>query len=271
MGGGGMFGTQGSQAVTQTDVDRYQKLLGLSEAQKESFKKAFNAYTGQYQAEEAAMQEKVDRIREEAQDTGDFTVMRNITAPTQEFRASATKMEEKADEGPSQGPDRGAEGQLGQAGDGRGAVTRRPRGMMVASAERIDLVKIVDDMRNAGRDQRSLSPTLDQYETELDKELLNRGKVNDEVTASMTEMRNNMGANRNQGGGGAGGGQGGAGGFQQMMEKMRPVIDKARDASSKVQEVNRRYAAKVQSLLPGGSAPGVCKGREGSEVPGCVP
>src|SRR5438477_250061 len=35
-----------------------------------------------------------------------------------------------------------------------------------------------------------------------------------------------------------------------MQEKLRPVMAKAREASSKVQEVNRRYAAKIQTTLP---------------------
>jgi hypothetical protein len=184
--------------------------------------------------------------------------MRNAMTPMREFRDSATKMEQ------------GFLGQFKQILTREQATSwvkleramRREKaanGMLVASGEKTDLVQIVDKLELDKDTRAALTPTLDRYEQDLDKELAARTKVNEEIAAKFQELRPAAGANNgrnnqaqpgrnNQGGRNGQGGPGGA--FREMLEKMQPLIDKAKGASSKVQEVNRLYAAKIQSQLP---------------------
>ena len=247
-GFGMMFGRgQSGGPMTQETIDRYARMLNLTPDQKDRVKQAYNAYRAEYDTEEAAVQEKVNEARKDAQDSRDPAAMRNAMAPMREFQDAATKMEQ---------------GFLGQF---KGVLTpeqvanwtkleramRRERaanGMMVASGEKTDLVQVVDKLELDKDARAALNPTLDQYEADLDKELAVRAKVNEEVAAKMQELRPQGGGNSgNRNGGGPGGGPGG---FQEMIQKMQPVIDKAKNASSKVQDVNRRYAAKIQAQLP---------------------
>jgi len=244
-GGFGFLGRgQANGPLTQETVDRYARMLGLSADQKDRVKQAYNAYRAQYDTEEAEMQDKLNQARREAQDSGDPAAMRNAMEPMREFRDSATKME--------QGFLIEFKGVLTQEQtENWGKLERAMRrekaasGMLVASGEKTDLVQVVDNLELEHQVREALTPTLDQYEQDLDKELAVRAKVNEEVTAKMQELRSQNGANN--GGRGQGGGPGR---FQEMMQKMQPLIDKAKDASLKVQEVNRRYAAKIQALLP---------------------
>ncbi len=198
-GGFGMFGRgQANGPMTQETGDRYSKMMGLSQDQKDQVKQAYNAYRAEYDTEEAAMQEKMNAARKEAQDSGDPAAMRNAMTPMREFRDSATKMEQ------------------GFLGEFKKVLTseqtsnwvkleramRREKaaaGMLVASGERTDLVQVVDKLELDKETRASLQPTLEKYEQDLDRELAVRAKVSDEVMAKMQELRPQGGP-----GGGAG-------------------------------------------------------------------
>ncbi len=265
-GFGGLFGRGPSSGpMTQETVDRYTKMLGLTPEQKDKVKAAYNSYRADYDTEEAAMQEKVNEARKEAQDSGDPQAMRNAMAPMREFADSATKME-KGFLGEFKNvltPDQASQWTKLERAMRR---EKAASGMMVASGEKTDLVQVVDKLELERPVRASLDPLLDQYEQDLDKELAARAKVNEEVAAKLQELRP-QGGGGPAGGGGRGQGGGGPGGFQEMIQKMQPVIDKAKDASMKVQEVNRRYAAKVQAALPEDRRPAFIRAVKESRFP----
>jgi hypothetical protein len=97
------------------------------------------------------------------------------------------------------------------------------------SGERADLVKLVEEAKLAPEAQTKVQPLLAQYEEELDRELVNREKVQEDLMNRMSGMQ--FGPDMDQ-------------------EKMQRMIEEGRDAAKRVREVNRKYARQVQEQLP---------------------
>lgn len=248
MGGFRMGGQQG-QVMPQATLDRYQRMLGLSLEQREKVKEAYNAYKAQYEVEEAAMQEKVADARADARESGDMgEAFRAMQAPMEEFSKTQERMRQ---EFMSRFKATLTAEQAANWPRIERAIKREQAsaGMMVAGGERPDLTAIVDKLQLADEARGPVEEVLQVYETEMDRELTARAKVNEEVMAKLQELRP-----QNMGGGGQGGNRGGDRPgpemFREMLEKMQPVIDRAREASGKVSEINRRFAARVQAALP---------------------
>ena len=103
-----------------------------------------------------------------------------------------------------------------------------------ATTRRGSLPQAVDDavmkaLAKKRMAQAKVQPLLAQYEEELDRELVNREKVQDDLMTRMGEMR--FGPDMDQG-------------------KMQKMIEEGRDAAKRVREVNRKYARQVQDQLP---------------------
>ncbi len=240
-GGGGLFGGFGGGMgqlfdgpVNTKELESYASLLGLDATQKQAAQALHDAATAEFAAKAKAMRDKMDAARNEARDSGDPSVFRAIQNQMADFMKTreATEKSFLDDYKALLTP-----GQL----EKWPAVERLRRrehtvGRGLLSGERVDLVKIVDDLKLPADARQPLTPTLDQYEVDLDRELAKRNEIYDLAQAKIREMM-------------AGGGD-----FRQMMSADNPEINdlfkKGREAATRVRDVNRKYARQIESALP---------------------
>lgn len=228
-GRGGMFGGGMNQAfepsVNSQDIDTFTKLFGLDKSQKEAVKQLFDGYQQQFAASAKDVRAKVDAARQEAQDSGDRAAFGDIMTQVGDFRKTKTKMEEsflsdmkvvlnekQLEKWPKFERTRRRQSTIGN-------------GLM--SGERVDLVKLVDDLKLPAETRASLDEILDQYAVELDPVLVNRNTVYEEFQGKMRELI--------------------SGGDQSAMET---AVKKGREASLKVRDTNRKFESQIEPALP---------------------
>jgi hypothetical protein len=221
MGMGQMF----DPAVSTQDLEKYTAMLSLDETQRDAAKVLLEAYQQEFAAAAKAARTKFDNAREEARESGDFSVMRDIQTEMEAFRKTsatmesgflsdlkATLTEQQASKWPKLERMRRRERTIG-------------RGLM--SGERVDVIRLVDELKLSPEELAAVEPILEQYEQDLDRELAARNEVYDEAQGRARELMQ--------------------GGDQAEIEKL---FSKGRDAATRVREVNRRYARQVEAQLP---------------------
>ncbi|MBC7771487.1 MAG: hypothetical protein H7210_03215 [Pyrinomonadaceae bacterium] len=230
-GRGGMFGGMNQAfdpSVSSQDIDTFTKLFDLDKDQKDAVKQLFDGYQQQFAASAKDVRSKVDAARQEAQESGDRGAFGDIMAQVTEFRKVKSKMEEsffsdmkvvlseqQLEKWPSFERTRRRQSTISN-------------GLM--SGERVDLVKLVDDLKLPAESRTGLSEILDQYALELDPVLVNRNTVYEEFQGKMRELF--------------------SGGDQGAMEE---AVKKGREASLKVRDTNRKFAAQIEPALPDSS------------------
>lgn len=232
-GGGGGFGGFGGGGMAQMfdpsvstkELDTYTVMLALDKSQKEAVKALFDAYQQQFNTAAKAARAKFDAAREEARD--DPTVWRDIQTQMETFRKSRDDMESgffndvKAVLNDQQGAT------WPKIERWRRREHTVSRGMM--SGERVDLTKLIDDLKLSADARQSLAGALDQYEVELDKELIARNEAQDKIQGKMRELV-----------------QG------DVSKETEDVFNKARDAAMRVRDVNRKFERQIEAGLPEG-------------------
>lgn len=240
-GGMRMFGGPGGggrgldPTISTEDVDTMNKTLGLAKDQKEAVKILFDGYQESFGSAAKDIRDKMDAIREEVRETQDFSLFRKLGEHMLTFRDQSTKLEKSFFEDVKTvlTPEQSAN--WGGFERDRRRIKTLPNGLM--SGERVDVVKLVADMKLAEPEAKAIEPVIEQYKTDLDRELEARNKVMDQAQETIRGMFQNF----------APGGGGGAG---PDMEAVTKAWNQAREASIKLRDVNTRYARQVQTLLP---------------------
>jgi hypothetical protein len=223
MGGGGQ--QQFDAAINSRELDNYAKVLGLDAAQKDAAKSLFEAYEQQFTAAAKVARAKLDAARQEARDTQDFSVMRDVQKDMDAFNKTRTDLENsffsdfKAvlnDQQMQKWP------KLERA---RRRSQSIGRGLM--SGERVDVAKIVDDMKLPPETQQTLAPILEQYEVEIDRQLIERNKVYDDFQGKIRELFQS--------------------GDQTAIDEL---FKKGREVSVRVRDTNRTFARQIEAQLP---------------------
>ncbi|MBY0311804.1 MAG: hypothetical protein K2W85_07025 [Phycisphaerales bacterium] len=224
-GGGGMMGGMGrvfETSVSKDQMGRYAELLGLDDAQKTAVMDLYDAYKADYEASVKSAQQKLQDLREEARD--DPARWADLRDEMQKLRDQRNKAESaffddvktaltpaQAEKWPGIERMRRRESSVG-------------RGMM--SGERLDLVRIVEDLKLPPEQAKSLSTTLEQYSVDLDRELVIRNEAYDKAQESFRDMM--------------------TGGDPEAIQK---IMDQGRAASMKVRDVNKRYVRQVEGQI----------------------
>jgi hypothetical protein len=224
---GGMFGGGGAQmyepSVNSKDLDSFAKLFGLDATQKETVKTLFDGYQQGFTAKAKKVREELDAIREEAREARDPELFREMGEKTMAFQKERQKMEasflddfkvvlteDQAQKWPKFERMRRRDTTIG-------------RGLM--SGERVNLYELVDEMKLDAEPRAALDPTLDQYDVDLDRELIERNKMYEQIQEKMRD-------------------------FFQDPQGADEWIKKGREAAVKVRDVNRRYADQLEQQLP---------------------
>lgn len=233
-GGGGFFGGGGGMrglfeaGVSSREVDTMKSMLGLSGEQDEAVRALFEGYQSSSNELVTTARETMDQMREElradfAEGGGDG--FRRMGEEMEKFRKARKDLE------------------TGFFNDVKAVLTedqlaKWPRvershrrestiGRGLMAGERIDVVQLVNDLKLEAVDRAALDPVLDQYETDLDRELAARNDVYDRAQGQMRELMQSGDA-----------------------DKMQKIFDDGRAASTRVRDVNRRYARQVEGMLP---------------------
>ena len=227
-GFGGMFGGGGrgmmDPSISTEDMDKYGKMLKLTGAQSDAVKALHEAYTQDATNAAQKARDEMDAIREEARD--DPSRMSDMGELFTKFRTKRTAMETaffgdvKATLTPEQ------QSVWPMVERTRRRETTMNRGQM--SGERADLIKIVDGLKLSTDAHKPTEPILDQYQIDLDRELILRNEQQEKMQGNMRDLF-------------SGGGD---------QTKLQKLIEDNRAASSKLRDVNKRYARQVEAVLP---------------------
>ncbi|QOI98958.1 MAG: hypothetical protein HRU70_13820 [Phycisphaeraceae bacterium] len=237
---GGMGGMRGGgdmllAPVTTRDIDRAAEILGLEASQKDAAKAILEGMQEQYTAEAEKFRENQNRLRDEARETGDWSVMmrgmRESTEKLTKLRGDIERnfMTELKDLCTPEQQERWPKFERAQRRE-----TRLDAGFM--SGERVNLLSVVDKLELTNGAKTALTPILDQYEAELDREIVSRQRIQEELMAEGTKMMENFR------------------GFQDFQnldaDKINKMIEKGRQASVRLRDVNKRYATQIAAALP---------------------
>lgn len=230
---GGMFGGGGSglqPTLTSRDLDRAVKMLGLDKDQEDAVKTLLESYQQSYRDKAKPVQDKMDKAREDFRETRDPSVWTEVRNETQKFRPVGAQLDQTFMNDLKSVLN---EQQAAKFPSFERALRRNQtmnRGLL--SGERVDLIALLEKQDVPEQSRAEITPLLDQYEVDLDRELQARTKLWEEMMPKMGELMPQM-----FGGGGA-------------PKELQDIMDKGRDAGMRVRDVNRRYARQISGLLP---------------------
>lgn len=238
----GMGAGMGGSKVSASEVEQFSKILSLDKTQASAFKDLHQAYEAEYEQASKVMQDKMEKMRAEAQDTGDWSVMiKDAQEVAQTFQTKSTDLEKslmsdlKALLTPDQTTKWPSLERTHRRNQSLSGGTIPGFGL---AGEGVDLVKMVEELKLAKMPE-AVSQSLDRYESEMDSALIER----DAKRKDMAEQMNPFGKKDGKGGGGDGGGMPDFKKISEMMSEMRKTGIKVRD-------LNDRYSTLVASGLP---------------------
>jgi hypothetical protein len=245
-GGGmmGMFGGMGGRGqgndptYTSKDLERAGEMLGFDASQKEAAKTFLDSYQTAFTEEAGKLQKAIEKAREAMREDNDPSAWDGVRKAGEEMAVTKKKLDAEF-----------VENLQAVCNDDQKAkwpkferMQRREQGLergAFLSGERVNVMGILEKMELSTEIKGSLATVLDQYETDLDRELVARAKVQEELQADAQKMFGNMRGMRD---------------LQNLdMGKIDELITKGRDASVRVREVNGRYAKQIEGMLPADS------------------
>lgn len=247
LGGPGGFGDVLNPSVTSRDLDRYADILSLNPDQRAIVRELFGGYQEQYRAfaeqareQMAAVRERMEAARGEGGEAGRrdqrgggrpggefFAAMRDAFT---RLRGERERMERTFFEDVKTilTPEQAA--QWPRVERLRRRETTMSHGFI--AGENVDLFRLLERMNLPADLTQALTPTLEQYEVELDQALVARNKVQEEGIDGFL------------------GGRFGRPEEGLDMEKAQRAFQEAREASLRLRDVNRRFARQIEAALP---------------------
>lgn len=230
--GGGPMGRAQEPPVSSGELNRYADLLNLTDAQREAARSLLEGMQAEFQTAAEKMREEMQALRDEAQEDGDFTAFREkMPEIMSRMSDSRTRLEKGffddlkstlTDDQTAKWP---ALERMRRRDQGL------PRGRL--AGESMDLARIVSDLKLPADAKQSVAPLLEQYESDLDRELIERNKASEKFPIF---------------------GPGGPAGAERRIraddEEFRRTMQEIREASKRIRDVNQRYARQILGALP---------------------
>lgn len=226
--GGGMMGGMDGQSISSADLDKYGKILDLTPEQHDAVKALHEGYTAEVAKLRERAQKMMEDAREEFRETRDPAVWQEIGEKITPIRDEGRKVEKQFLDDMKSLLTEKQMPLWGRVEKTRKREQTIRRGFI--SGETVDVIRVVERMNLPEEQMKTINPTLERYENDLDPVLTKRNEL---FEAGMSQMRTLM---------------------QDVMQGKTEEADKrmseARDASVRVRDVNRRYAKEIASLLP---------------------
>jgi hypothetical protein len=233
MGMGGMgMGGQMDAPVTSEMLGRIGKIVNFDADQKLASDELLKGYLAGYQVKADEMRKVVEETREEFRESRDPTVWQGLAPKMEEFRKYRDQSEQSF---MNDLKSILTEPQLEKWPAVDRMLRRDTLSRSFMAGERLNLITMLEQMKLPEDKQKALKETLDQYELELDRELIERNKLQTEVMGGMQNFFRVQGD-------------------PDAMAKAEELVNKNREASMRVRDVHRKYARLVESMLEGEQA-----------------
>ena len=242
--GMGMGAGMGGGKVAAGEVEQFGKILALDKAQLSAFKDLHQAYETEYDQAMKTMQDKMEKMRAEAQDTGDWSaMMKDGQESAEKFQTKSTDLEKSlmSDLKALLTPDQTTKWPVMERAHRRNQSLGGTAGIpgFGLAGESVDLVKMVEELK-LKKTPEAVSQSLDRYESEMDSALIER----DGKRKEMADQMNPFGKKDGKGGGG------GDGVGMPDFKKICEMMTEMRKTGLKVRDLNDRYSTLVASGLP---------------------
>lgn len=220
--GGGFGGFE--QPISTREVQQFERILGLTEEQKLLVDALFEGYTEQVREQQEKMRDAFSGMRERIRE-GDATVREEIQNEMAALREEGKRIEASflADVQSVLTEEQSAAWSKVEMMLRRERTLRR--GLM--SGERVNVIRLVEEAELSEDVRAAIAPTLEQYEVDLDRALVERNRFQEEAMQAARELMQ-------------------SGDFEAIDE----LFSKGREFSRRVRDINRRYARQVISMLP---------------------
>lgn len=228
--GMGMMRRAMEPAITTSQLERYEKFFGMDADQASSAKDLLQGYQGEFQTVSGEFRKKMEAARDEMRQNGDPSMWRELMPVMEEYQAKLTKLESTFIEDFKLTLNEDQVAKWDAFERLRRRDTTLDQGGLV-SGETVDLFAVVQDAKVPADAMPAVQPLLDQYEIELDRALVERNAIYEQVMRRGMEMWQN-----------------------QDMNGIQEGFQKARDAAVKLRDVNRRFARQIEGALPEGEA-----------------
>lgn len=236
-----MAAGMGGGRVSSSEIEQFGKILSLDKTQASAFKDLHQAYEAEYDQAQKSMQDKMEKMRAEAQDTGDWqAMMKDAGEVAEKFQTKSTDLEKSlmSDLKALLTPDQAAKWPSLERAHRRNQSLGGPGipGFGLAG-ESVDLIKMVDELK-LKKTPEAVSQSLERYESEMDQALVERDGKRKEIG----EQMNPFGKKDGKGGG--------EGGGMPDFKKIGEMMTEMRKTGVKVRDLNDRYSTLVASGLP---------------------
>lgn len=225
MGGGMMGGMMGGgdSAISENQLEKFAKIASMTEDQSQAAAMLHEGYAAQVRELQDSMRSKMEAARDAFRESGDPSEFQAMREEMTKVRADRKKLDETFmnDVKALLSDEQAAKWPKVEMALRRDQVLRR--GML--SGERVDLFRLVDDLKLADEARKPVDELLGQYEADLDRELIKRDAFTEKAITQMDELREDP-------------------------AKAQAMLEEGRTAGVRVRDVNRRYARQISDLLP---------------------
>ncbi len=221
-------GSPGAAQISRRSLDRYAEVLGLTDEQSEFARTIHEAYAAGMDRANQTRRAAFEDARRAAEDTGDHgAIMERMPEIEKSFRTSADALEKTFFDDLRAILSEGQE----ERWAGVERMRRREVGMRGAtlSGEGVDLVDLVASLKLGADAAQSLTPTLAEYEAEMDRHMQARVRMMADDTLAMADLRGDP---------------------MKTMERFQASMKASRELGVKVRDANAQYARRIGAMLP---------------------
>jgi Spy/CpxP family protein refolding chaperone len=239
--GRGMSGGMGSEKISAGEITQFNRMLELSKSQSDALNDLHQAYNAEYDQASKSLQDRMEKLRQEAQDSQDWSsMMKDAQESASKFQARATELEKSlmSDLRALLTPEQSSKWPaLERARRRNKSLSSGGMSGMGLGGESVDLVRLVDELK-LSKTPEPVAQSLDRYEAEMDQALIERDAKRKELGEQMSSFGKK-----------ADGKDGGGGGMPDF-QKIGDMMAEMRKTGIKVRDLNDRYSTLIASGLP---------------------
>lgn len=219
------MGGMATPSVNARQLKQYGEILGLSAEQKKAAEELLASYEAEFLASVTRLTTLQKSMQDEFAQTGDLSVIQDVMGDAmKKFRKKIDKVDK------------------GLIDDLKSILTdaQREKWPLVErvhrrkttinwgslSGESVDLIEITEGLRLDAAQMANLKDVLEQYSTDLDRQLVGRNKIVEEQVATWLEGMMNP-----------------------DLEKIQAQAKELREASVTILEINKRFARQIEGQL----------------------
>lgn len=222
--GGGGFRQGLAPAVSSRSLDKYAKMLDMTDDQKEAARTLFEGYQDQTTREREKLQAKMDDVRQKFRDTRDPSVWQSMGDTMTKFREESKRADAAFfdDVKSVLTPAQIEKWPEVERANRREVVMRRG----FISGERVNLFDVVDQLKFSPETMTQVAPILKDYDEQLDRALIAREAITEEGFTKFQQLR-----------------------ASGDMKAMQDFMDKGREAANRVKEMNKKFARAIADVI----------------------